>query len=1172
MKTKILPVFFCLSGLLATPFSSLAQPVLIMQDSPADTGDEPDNATDPSVNPGGEMFVSQDIWVTQTPMAGYTPYPFPTASPPMWLTASPNPNQNPQYRDPLLGQPNYLYVRISNIGLSQSQGTEELHVYWAKASTGLSWPNQWVDYMDSICGPSRLYGIEITKPRRNIADPSVQMSEVQKYLSAINAIARNASFRFPDGIQYWYKQNAEHYFVATRYLNGPTLPPDKPTLGAPAFAPHDSDGFWPWHREFVNRYETLLRQADPTVTLFYWDWTTNPTNWPTALKSAVTAASPNGIGGFNGQIASAFTNAANIKTALSKIEVSSSPAVLNNLVVSRFTARSPTYALPESTPDATITGKPTFSDARIWDEGFDPSTDDEAHNYSHEFIGGGGNMDSLAWAAQDPFFFLLHANVDKHWSVWQRAETSRFDPSATGGNAMAYAGSMNYMNQPMAPWNGLTYNGTIPMPPGDLEIVRSPLTPWTQSPGDQTMFKSANDNSVVFPPIYDVAPLTIPVLQPGESVVIEIPWYPPNPLHYSCFGSDSGHVCLLARITTNSAPPFGMDNPETTDINYNVKYNNKIAWRNETVLDGGISPPGPLINDAVFVRSLSAGALVRLDLSLTSVAGKSLANFGSVLLDLGATLYGRWFANGSAGSGFVPVGGTSLQLTGTSGYVGNIPMNSNELDRVEVQLVLSNGYPNPQGKTFSALLTQYGGGVTSDPNEPVGGQRFTFDFNQLDLVPKRSAWRYWDTGQDPGTNWNRVEFDDSQWVMGTAKLGYGLGDEATVLSSGPVDASYITTWFRYDFAVNDPSFFTNLWLQLEAYDGAVVYLNGVEIARQGMPNLPVSPSTPASAPVTGLAAETFYPFNVSSFLPLLANTNVLAVEVHVADTNNSAELGLDLELSGNIFAPSFPPQASLLAPYSNSPPNNGLYLFGHPITLTAAAVATANPVQSVSYYSDGVLLGTASTPPFSFTWTTPPLGVHQVTVQPTDTAGLSSQSFVTLTVLTNVPPIIYMVNPYVGQTFPANSPITLTASAQEFGGNIQKVDFYYVEHSIRIDSPQVLAGTANAEPYTIQLSSLAPGTYMVSAVATDDRGVRSYAVPVHICVVEAPTLKINYAQPYVILTWTPTNALLQQSFMLSGPWQYLTNATTPYGFIPDQTNGSAFFRVTIPTDATCRAP
>ncbi len=86
---------------------------------------------------------------------------------PAWLTAVAPLHQNPQYRDPKLSKPNYVYVRVRNRGDAASSGTERLRVYWAKASTGLSWPSQWVDYTNNTGGSFKLYGLEITKPRKN---------------------------------------------------------------------------------------------------------------------------------------------------------------------------------------------------------------------------------------------------------------------------------------------------------------------------------------------------------------------------------------------------------------------------------------------------------------------------------------------------------------------------------------------------------------------------------------------------------------------------------------------------------------------------------------------------------------------------------------------------------------------------------------------------------------------------------------------------------------------------------------------------------------------------------------------------------------------------------------------------------------------------------------------
>ena len=41
--------------------------------------------------------------------------------------------------------------------------------------------------------------------------------------------------------------------------------------------------------------------------------------------------------------------------------------------------------------------------------------------------------------------------------------------------------------------------------------------------GGQIYAKPANDRSITSPPYYDTAPLTIPVLQPGEEVILEFP-------------------------------------------------------------------------------------------------------------------------------------------------------------------------------------------------------------------------------------------------------------------------------------------------------------------------------------------------------------------------------------------------------------------------------------------------------------------------------------------------------------------------------------------------------------------------------------------------------------------------------------------------------------------------
>src|SRR5215213_3123169 len=88
-------------------------------------------------------------------------------------------------------------------------------------------------------------------------------------------------------------------------------------------------------------------------------------------------------------------------------------------------------------------------------------------------------------------------------------------------------------------------------------------------------------------------------------------------------------------------------------------------------------------------------------------------------------------------------------------------------------------------------------------------------FAQTTLVPRGSSWKYLDNGSNQSTGWTQPAFDDSAWAAGNAQLGYGDGDEATVVSYG-ADANnkYITTYFRREFTVSDPTKYSSLTLNL----------------------------------------------------------------------------------------------------------------------------------------------------------------------------------------------------------------------------------------------------------------------------------------------------------------------------------------------------------------------
>ena len=68
--------------------------------------------------------------------------------------------------------------------------------------------------------------------------------------------------------------------------------------------------------------------------------------------------------------------------------------------------------------------------------------------------------------------------------------------------------------------------------------------------------------------------------------------------------------------------------------------------------------------------------------------------------------------------------------------------------------------------------------------------------------------------------------------LGLAQLGYGDGDEETVIGfGGDLGNKHITTYFRSTFQVDDPTRLTALSLSLLFDDGVAVYINGQPAAR-----------------------------------------------------------------------------------------------------------------------------------------------------------------------------------------------------------------------------------------------------------------------------------------------------------------------------------------------------
>ncbi len=180
---------------------------------------------------------------------------------------------------------------------------------------------------------------------------------------------------------------------------------------------------------------------------------------------------------------------------------------------------------------------------------------------------------------------------------------------------------------------------------------------------------------------------------------------------------------------------------------------------------------------------------------------------------------------------------------------------------------------------------------------------FGVQFNaQQVFISQGSVWKYLDDGSDQGTAWRETNFNDDTWASGRAQLGYGDGDENTVVSYGDDPShKYITTYFRRGFYLQDTSDIPSLLVRLLRDDGAVVYLNGSEIVRSNMPSGTINYLTKASSFVAGSEEDTFFEFYVDPSA-LVIGENIVAVEIH-QHSGSSSDISFDFELSATSELP-----------------------------------------------------------------------------------------------------------------------------------------------------------------------------------------------------------------------------------------------------------------------------
>lgn len=270
----------------------------------------------------------------------------------------------------------------------------------------------------------------------------------------------------PGGVSWWFKQDEIHQ--ATHVHGGPA--------------------FVPWHREIVNRFEELLRQINPQLSLHYWDWKQDPRSIPNANLGGGTTGTLNlftpdfmGYGGSSSaSIDEPWLSAGYyVPGTANDRDVTGNPAD-PPADVFRNVDGSPATNADENDPTTGILTQTDFADMR--------GRMESVHNSMHGFV----NMGSQHISFRDPFVFLLHSNVDRLFARWQTdpAFPERLQPETVYGSESGDPELAEFVE----PWS----TGTSTDQFGVDHLTR----PW-YAPENQGRPHDYKHPSIVTPPCYD---------------------------------------------------------------------------------------------------------------------------------------------------------------------------------------------------------------------------------------------------------------------------------------------------------------------------------------------------------------------------------------------------------------------------------------------------------------------------------------------------------------------------------------------------------------------------------------------------------------------------------------------------------------------------------------------
>ncbi|GLA25391.1 hypothetical protein AnigIFM63326_002091 [Aspergillus niger] len=338
------------------------------------------------------------------------------------------------------------------------------------------------------------------------------------------------------GVSYWFKQDEIHAHTHV----------------------HGSPAFLPWHRELVNRFEALIREIDPTLSLHYWDWTKDPQNLDDGHGGNFSLFTADFMGSASGEAGEPWRsngfydpNASSTRSD-NPFDPNNNPVDPPRLITRNVSPGSPVTGNDDQAT-VNLSSYPAF---RNQIEGY--------HGLAHGHIG--GSLSNPHTSFRDPFVFLLHSGLDRLFALWQLSsdvdvrldpeQVYSFEGNSTGSGDVHTLRPFWGILSPVEPWAGPAAQNTST---GVISNVRA-TRPWAPPENQQNLPESQKNHkhwTIVKPPRYDTNPTVVEVLNPGNIISFNQVPARETTVRAATFRFISSYPVNFS-VTSGPGPPFSV--------------------------------------------------------------------------------------------------------------------------------------------------------------------------------------------------------------------------------------------------------------------------------------------------------------------------------------------------------------------------------------------------------------------------------------------------------------------------------------------------------------------------------------------------------------------------------------------------------------------------------------